>query len=1056
MAEKLSPVDFMHKFMKLLSQDYQEQQNKLDLTLQAMTTGIEGKSVLHNANELKNAIKADISSILQNGTAKDFLKQKCNIDLDNEDTGSLLGFDCSGRDILNDADVVKEEGEIKNHPASAVINGCTLTFPNYSDTKRKFVMDGLYTWWIPLAFDKIKECYGLEYTEDSFVRQMPIFLYDKPSQNGIIEGANVTYTYRPDTGVLTSQKLNINMNDAAYGTIIIGDKSGATEVKNFGSLDRTLLHEFTHALMGTNIQWFSDLPLWFKEGGTAVLIEGADDTRQAHILNAVSNTTIIDNGFSDSPTNTNEYSVGFLAMRYLLANYADKQQKITFESNPLEPFEIMWQKNAHGIKSEFCISRDADLNKIMNEFSDFVQRDDYNEVQPWDLMRDNNMGKTFRIPMKGHEHKVEDETCVLYKSPYNIMKHSIFISTIAERGYYFPSRGEIIFKDSVFSIDQIDDAIDYYNNHLLSFEGKSLTSIIIFLEDVSVNILSKNDYDRLMETIEVANRVSEQGISGKLIIAQYNRVPYNLYYALDSMSDIEFKNYFFTEFSDDEQNTIQYLLNKGALFLDCREDEWNRYNSERLEYNSLNTPVSVAYGWNLTRRSSNSTSLNELYESIPPYVITGLGTIYGIPYFNTYIIYGYWHDILVNIFKNYFNKAAKELHLQSNSIFKVEQKLDIDFPCFYLSTGVFKPKDWINEGLRYSEHVIKQENQNDEYIPFNIHVLYDKNMRFDLQGQGTAKRTTGAKGNAYILDGVDGNPSTGYHPVESDVIPGIGCPMIVRSQENKITYPYIECYFTKTNYSGTVTLIFYSAGDEAQNPVFQSVAFGLGKSEESSYKYPLYTAGGSCGLYPYGYRFTWTAPGRPPTKHHIYIGGQKINFDMSKGESLSSLLYPCGIEDSNISNVRIMQPDGRWVSAKNFMQTQESMIGTCGSMLTKSDIESSTLPMIYPTISDIDNVDRFTFTQPVMVIRKRVDEEDESGFTLAFDGVKAKADRLRAIFTAKDGHEYLSVPNGWYSRTFGIPYTIGATESGENILDAIARLNKNMPKQNYVLAIDLG
>lgn len=1051
MAEKLSPVDFMCKFMKLLSQDYQEQKNKLDLTLQAMTTGIEGKSVLHNADELKNAIKADISSILQNGTAKDFLKQKCNIDLDNEDTGSLLGFDCSGRDILNDADVIKEEGEIKNHPSSAVINGCTLTFPNYSDTKRKFVMDGLYTWWIPLAFDKIKECYGLEYTENSFVRQMPINLYDKPSQNGIIAGANVTCTYRPDTGVLTGEKLNINMNDAAYGTIIIGDKSGATEVKNFGSLDRTLLHELTHALMGANIQWFSDLPLWLKEGGTAVLIEGADDTRQAHILNAVSDTTIIDNGFSDSPVNTNEYSVGFLAMRYLLANYADKQQKITFESNPLEPFEIMWQKNAHGIKSEFCISRDADLNKIMNEFSDFVQRDDYNEVQPWDLMRDNNMGKTFRIPMKGHEHKVEDETCVFYKeessnTPYNVWNNSIWISTITEYGYYFPSGGVPGFLDKVFSIDQIDATIDYFNSHLQTGLGQPLTSIIIILEDVSVNILSKNDYDRLMETIEVANRISEQGISGKLVIAQYNRVPYNLYYTLDSMSDIEFKNYFFTEFSDDEQNTIQYLLNKGALFLDCREDEWNKYNKLISKYNSLATPVSIAYGWNLTRESHNSTSLSRISRTSEPYFITGLGNINALD-----VNYVNWHNKLIHICVDSFNKEIEE------PVFKVEQKVDTDFPCFYLSTGVFKPKDWINEGLRYSEHVIKQENQNDEYIPFNIHVLYDKNMRFDLQGQGTAKRTTGAKGDAYILDGVDGNPHTGYHPVESDVIPGIGCPMIVRSQENKITYPYIECYFTKTNYSGTVTLIFYSAGDEAQNPVFQSVAFGLGKSEESSYKYPLYTAGGSCGLYPYGYTFTWIDDTSiNHNTHHIYIGGQKINFDMSKGESLSSLLYPCGIEKSNISNVRIMQPDGRWVSAKNFTQTQESMNGNCGSMLTKSDIESSTLPMIYPTISDIDNVDRFTFTQPVMVIRKRVDEEDESGFTLAFDGVKAKADRLRAIFTAKDGHEYLSVPNGWYSRTFGIPYTTGAIESGENILDAIERLNKNMPKQNYVLAIDLG
>lgn len=1046
MAEKLSPVAFMHKFMKLLSQDYQEQQNKLDLTLEAMTTGIDSKAVIDNANELKNAIKADISSILQNGTAKDFLKQKCNIDLDNEDTGSLLGFDCSGGDILNDADVVKEEGEIKNHPASAVINGCTLTFTNYSDTKRKFVMNGLYTWWIPLAFDKIKEGYGLEYTEDSFVRQMPISLYDKPSQNGLTEGANVTTTFLIDTGVATAQTLNINMNDAAYGTIIIGDKSGATELKKFGSLDRTLLHELTHALMGTNIQWFSDLPLWFQEGGTAVLLEGADDTRQAHILNAVSDTTIIDNGFSDSPVNTNEYSVGFLAMRYLLANYADRQQKITFESNPLEPFEIMWQKNAHGIKSEFCISRDGDLNKIMNEFSDFVQRDDYNEVQPWDLIRDNNIGKTFRIPMKDYTETEEDIVADfigiygLYSVDYVglpiNMCYNCSIPTISISNVTYESALSLKWNPNNSQFPLQDVASMYNNVKGIIGEGRWYPFDSILLEffgcslDIIPNSLYRDIYNILDFNLQYDEGVEESfaRITGRTAKAHlFLTVVDILYPNIDtSLDDISFRRSF-CRVTEDMKNTAEFLESLGALIIDARPNILDELES-------------------LIKNNDRFSVMSDM----------SLAEAYVFAESSDFAYRDYWHGCKRNATTH--TKVSKYNLSQYSETFPfvVTETENKKFPCFYLSTGVFKPKDWVNEGLKYPEHVIKQENQNDEYIPFNIHVLYDKNMRFDLQGQGTAKRTTGAEGNAYILDGVEGNPDTGYYPVESDAIPGIGCPMIVCSQENKITYPYIECYFTKTNYSGTVTLIFYSADNEAQNPVFQSVAFGLGKSEESSYKYPLYTAGGSCGLYPYGYTFTWTDTGRPPTTHTLYIGGQKINFDMSKGESLSSLLYPCGIEKSNISNVRIMQPDGRWVSAKNFMQTQETMNGTCGSMLTKSDIESSTLPMIYPTISDIDNVDRFTFTQPVMVIRKRVDEEDESGFTLAFDGVKAKADRLRAIFTAKDGHEYLSVPNGWYSRTFGIPYTSGATESGENILDVIARLNKNMPKQNYVLTIDLG
>ena len=1040
----------------------------------------------------------------------------------------------------------------------------------------------------------------------------------------------------------------------------------------------------------------------------------------------------------------------------------------------------MWQKNSHGIKSEFCISRDADLNKIMNEFSDFVQRDDYNEVQPWDLMRDNNMGKTFRIPMKDYTETEEDIVAdfssidsvdyvpIEFNGLYNCSVPTISVSSVPYESSlslkWDPNNSQFPLQDVASMYNNVKGTIGEgmwypFDSILLEFFGCNLDIISNSLYRDIYNILDFNlQYD---EDVRETYAVSYGDIPPKahlflaIIDTSYSNID-------TSWDDISFKR-FFCKVTENMENTAEFLEGLGATVVDARSnildelerliktndrfssmsdmslaeayvfaessdfayrDYWRKCkrnvvghtkivkyvqspgawlpaldfdfrdcailtNSIFFTTNQMKKETAVSLGYieeddsrvnekgyipkmdlytfprstwysqhyndrkydydvamdencifldclNCAQFTGDETSVNILDGAINPYEHTrvnnglksaveskgllfenynkrctnieeSISSIIEMYNNNTSLknivlalhskgynvyrpVFGYhFTKNMIERLKNVVSSRGGKLYLfllptigsgwlsnhtqKQNPLYKdidwdflykealnpfryfpdsldkeyvsdvynstmseeffnwfktqlddisilgydlskilrnntdsyydsfVTSTVDFDsfgyfyttndypiylpqysetfwellnygakvdshfavtetenkkFPCFYLSTGVFKPKDWINEGLKYPEHAIKQENQNDEYIPFNVHVLYDKNMRFDLQGQGTAKRTTGAKGDAYILDGVDGNPSTGYYPVESDVIPGIGCPMIVRSQENKITYPYIECYFTKTNYSGTVTLIFYSAGDEAQNPVFQSVAFGLGKSEESSYKYPLYTAGGSCGLYPYGYTFTWIDTSINHNTHHIYIGGQKINFDMSKGESLSSLLYPCGIEYSNISNVRIMQPDGRWVSAKNFTQTQESMNGNCGSMLTKSDIESSTLPMIYPTISDIDNVDRFTFTQPVMVIRKRVDEEDESGFTLAFDGVKAKADRLRAIFTAKDGHEYLSVPNGWYSRTFGIPYTTGAIESGENILDAIERLNKNMPKQNYVLAIDLG
>lgn len=825
MAVKTTPIEFMHQLMYHLSNTYQNDSNKLDLAL-ADLTGIAGLTQITYWMQLRDMIKADIiNNTADGGTAKDFLKNYCNIDLDNEDCGALIGYDCSGGKVLTSDTIIDEQGNLQSHPSTAVIRGCTISFPTFSDTTYNYVLDGLYTWWIGLPFDLVKKSFGLEFNANSFIADMSINLFDTPPSSGTVVGAYVATWYDSDEKVALME-LCVNMNNVAYGSIIIGNKNGDTSSGIVAPLDRVLAHELTHALMATNIRYYRIcFPSWFKEG-VAELVGGCDDSRTADLLQAAGDINIIDDGFSNNPTLARNYSVGFLAMRYLLKQYTENQIPIYFPDITKEPFEKLWEKKAHGIRSEYCISRDGDLNKIVDEFIDFAQRDDYNLVQPWALCS-NKGSKTLRIPLEGHENKVEDEICILN-----------------------------------------------------------------------------------------ANTNSEEKI--------------------------------------------------------------------------------------------------------------------------------------VNMSK-VFNSALK---VAKSGGFIIDSKKDTDFPCFYLSTGVFKPKDWDNQNLVYPSAVV--DNQEDEYIPFNVHVLNDINMRFDLQGVGTCKKVTGKQNDADILNSIR---QTGAHSYAADVIsdpiPGIGCPLIVRAVANKDIYTDIMCYFTKTSYSGTFTLIFYNEADETIIPIFQSVAFGLGISEEESYKYPLYTAGGTSGLLPAWYSFSYTIPGLPPRTVTLHIYGNKFNCNMTKGAMLDSLLYPTATERCNISNFRLLQPSGEWKSAINYRQYFYANVkDTIGSYIYKNDSDDIEDYLVYPTTSDTNLVDRFTLVQPVNVIKKHLTDENESGFTLSLNGVKCKPDRLRSVLQGLDGHEYLVIPNGWFDRTLGVP--LRPMQSTETLIDVITELLNKMPKQSYVLCIDLG
>lgn len=92
------------------------------------------------------------------------------------------------------------------------------------------------------------------------------------------------------------------------------DPNGSTTAAGAGYLDRTLAHEFTHAVMATNIKNFNDMPLYLVEGA-AEFTHGIDDQRGNRLVQL--SDTMINN--RNSTTGTDPYVVGYAFLHYLNA-----------------------------------------------------------------------------------------------------------------------------------------------------------------------------------------------------------------------------------------------------------------------------------------------------------------------------------------------------------------------------------------------------------------------------------------------------------------------------------------------------------------------------------------------------------------------------------------------------------------------------------------------------------------------------------------------------------------------------------------------------------------
>ena len=307
MASALSTIK---KFMKSLNKTTKS-------GTVALSEAVKSVSNFSSWAELVNTMVEDCKSYAGNATA--FLKNMCGINLSNSDTGAITGSDAGGGSTKTATSIVPESGSRK-YPSKTTftIQGLTVTVPKKStlDSSERYIVSGLYTWWIKNSLTLIKNSYGLSFkTSGVSVKKMDVSFYNR-------NDGQVAYVHYGGSKKTTTLNMKINM----YYFEGIEKKNNSNGVGSNGVLtylDRTIAHELTHAVMAANIDYFNKLPVSIKEG-SAELVHGIDDKRTSNIRSLAENSSSLRSALSGSGVNS--YAAGYMALRYLAKQAASNRK----------------------------------------------------------------------------------------------------------------------------------------------------------------------------------------------------------------------------------------------------------------------------------------------------------------------------------------------------------------------------------------------------------------------------------------------------------------------------------------------------------------------------------------------------------------------------------------------------------------------------------------------------------------------------------------------------------------------------------------------------------
>ena len=177
------------------------------------------------------------------------------------------------------------------------------------------IVKALNTEWIENSLLLIEGSIGMKFRDpDATVNQITVVLDSGSGQNGTLAYVAALSNGNP----LQARQLELHINMDYYNTLNMDDVNGSAAATG-AYLDRTLAHEFTHAVMAANIDYFSQTSLYVIEG-MAEVVHGIDDERRSRILSLATGgastlQTIFNTGGSAGDEDV--YAGGYMFLRYM-------------------------------------------------------------------------------------------------------------------------------------------------------------------------------------------------------------------------------------------------------------------------------------------------------------------------------------------------------------------------------------------------------------------------------------------------------------------------------------------------------------------------------------------------------------------------------------------------------------------------------------------------------------------------------------------------------------------------------------------------------------------
>lgn len=385
-------------------------------------------------------------------------------------------------------------------------------------------------------------------------------------------------------------------------------------------------------------------------------------------------------------------------------------------------------------------------------------------------------------------------------------------------------------------------------------------------------------------------------------------------------------------------------------------------------------------------------------------------------------------------------------------------------PCYYLTIDKINSSnlfDFKTFTMNRPPQVIRNTG---EALTFNLHTLYDEELPSYEQGGGVCKDLfefdiEGGGKTANLLNWLKSIPHKDYIELDHGgcyTYPArnTGCSWFTYSDKDKDIYDSIEFFFIKNNYGGTVTLLFFNSINSSVVPVWQTISFGLVDVFDDAHKLPLFIAGGTTGLSPDSYTYSYSIPESPPTVVTVTVVGNSYNFNARQLScQFSNLLYPALLSGCSISNFAVLSEDGVWKYAGNFVQAMLSKRGG-----TVSEINDGSNFFVLPTASNNfnylgalggGNYYEAKDMLPVHLFHGSLPNMEERGIIGSIPNHFAVRTDAHLGIVVVDNKRYLIIPNGWYDR---LPYVVSGADD-ESVFRDLDNANKFLFKYNLAIYI---